>query len=311
MSHGAILLYAAAVILGFVTISISVLGTIRSHIGTYWFLIGFYAFFTLDITVELIRDYLLLNQAYSSFQTIYATFAVGIPIDSIALLAAILYLHHSLEVKHLGSRNWAVLLVSAWAIGGYFVPGAVSVDVTKLIFRFNLSVLLAQMAYLLMLLYIVVVGFASLRRDRTRREQVLYSAFVLFGLIGFAETMFSVAALLKDPTFIIGRGDFSLSASAVAYVLFGLVMIYFFGAFLLNDARPAPEVADTFAARFGLSPREQEVVALLNRGMSNREIAEKLFVSLATIKTHVHNVYEKTGAASRFELFHLQGDSSG
>lgn len=46
-------------------------------------------------------------------------------------------------------------------------------------------------------------------------------------------------------------------------------------------------------ATLNLSPRETEVLELLATGMSNAEIATKLFVSLNTIKTHTSKLYEK------------------
>ena len=49
----------------------------------------------------------------------------------------------------------------------------------------------------------------------------------------------------------------------------------------------------------GLSPREREVAELLARGLDNKTIATKLFVSVATVKDHVHNILEKTGLTNR------------
>ena len=46
-------------------------------------------------------------------------------------------------------------------------------------------------------------------------------------------------------------------------------------------------------ARLGLSKRELEVLQLMAEGMSNHQIAERLFVSLNTIKTHSARVFEK------------------
>lgn len=43
----------------------------------------------------------------------------------------------------------------------------------------------------------------------------------------------------------------------------------------------------------GLSKRELEVLGLISEGLSNEEIAEKLFISLNTIKTHTSNLFEK------------------
>jgi LuxR family transcriptional regulator, maltose regulon positive regulatory protein len=48
-----------------------------------------------------------------------------------------------------------------------------------------------------------------------------------------------------------------------------------------------------------LTQREAEVLRLLAQGLSNREIAQKLFVSEGTVKTHVHNLHRKLGAQSR------------
>ena len=48
-----------------------------------------------------------------------------------------------------------------------------------------------------------------------------------------------------------------------------------------------------------LSSREREVLGLSARGTSNREIAESLFISEATVKTHLVHVYEKLGVRDR------------
>ncbi len=52
----------------------------------------------------------------------------------------------------------------------------------------------------------------------------------------------------------------------------------------------------------GLSERETEIVVLAARGFSNRRIAEELYLSEATIKRHLANVYQKVGVRSRNEV---------
>lgn len=48
-----------------------------------------------------------------------------------------------------------------------------------------------------------------------------------------------------------------------------------------------------------LTPREAEVLRLLNQGLSNRQLATRLFLSVGTVKTHTHRLYRKLGVRSR------------
>lgn len=58
------------------------------------------------------------------------------------------------------------------------------------------------------------------------------------------------------------------------------------------------------ARRSTLTLRESEIAALAAAGLSCREIAEWLTVSVNTVKTHLRHVYEKCGVRSRIELAH-------
>jgi DNA-binding NarL/FixJ family response regulator len=62
---------------------------------------------------------------------------------------------------------------------------------------------------------------------------------------------------------------------------------------------PVADEADRPAALAALTPRETEVLRLVGRGLSNREIAEELFVVEQTAKTHVSRVFAKLGLRDR------------
>jgi len=55
----------------------------------------------------------------------------------------------------------------------------------------------------------------------------------------------------------------------------------------------------------GITRRELEILGLISQGMSNREIAEKLFVSENTVKTHSSRVFDKLGAKRRTQAVQL------
>lgn len=57
-----------------------------------------------------------------------------------------------------------------------------------------------------------------------------------------------------------------------------------------------------------LTPREIEVVGMVAKGLSNKEIGAKLFIAEGTVKIHLHNIYEKLGIGRRAELVRVADD---
>jgi len=56
---------------------------------------------------------------------------------------------------------------------------------------------------------------------------------------------------------------------------------------------------ESLVAKLELSPRELEILGLMAEGNSNQEIANRLFVSLSTVKTHIQNLFEKLDVKRR------------
>ena len=55
----------------------------------------------------------------------------------------------------------------------------------------------------------------------------------------------------------------------------------------------------------GITKREREIVMLIKAGKTNQEIADELFISVATVKDHNHNLFRKSGVRNRLELANL------
>jgi DNA-binding CsgD family transcriptional regulator len=73
---------------------------------------------------------------------------------------------------------------------------------------------------------------------------------------------------------------------------------------LLHDAGLTPTPTD---GALGLTPHEEAVVALVARGLTNREVGRDLYITPRTVAYHLSNVYAKLGVTSRRELVRLHG----
>ena len=72
------------------------------------------------------------------------------------------------------------------------------------------------------------------------------------------------------------------------------------GESIYPDSTPILKIGDTVSERF--SERELEVLRLVVAGETDAAIAEKLFISMATVKTHIQNMKNRTGFRNRTEL---------
>jgi DNA-binding CsgD family transcriptional regulator len=68
------------------------------------------------------------------------------------------------------------------------------------------------------------------------------------------------------------------------------------------DPLTLPHGMEDFFRRHEISPREADIIAEICNGLSNQEIADKLFISLQTVKDHTSRIYSKTNVRNRMQL---------
>lgn len=90
-----------------------------------------------------------------------------------------------------------------------------------------------------------------------------------------------------------------------------LVPIFFLSLYLDKNFVDPDEKQDfdkslaDFIEKYQISKRESEIVQLICRGNSNQDISDSLFISLQTVKDHIHHIYLKTGVKNRVQLTNL------
>jgi DNA-binding CsgD family transcriptional regulator len=70
----------------------------------------------------------------------------------------------------------------------------------------------------------------------------------------------------------------------------------------IDETLPLHSGIEDFFIRSEISPREAEIIREICNGLSNQEIADKLFISLQTVKDHTSRIYSKTNARNRMQL---------
>jgi two-component system, NarL family, response regulator LiaR len=130
-----------------------------------------------------------------------------------------------------------------------------------------------------------------------RKTILLYGLAMaaLTGILKFIEYRFFVRDLSLE---------FYLGAVAVLFTAVGVWAGMKLTRRKVVVADPGFKFNEAELQRLGISKREYEVLKLMAQGLSNQEIADKLFVSLNTVKTHSSNLFMKLDARRRTQAIH-------
>ena len=104
-----------------------------------------------------------------------------------------------------------------------------------------------------------------------------------------------------------GANGYILKRSPPARLLEAIVELYHGGSPMSSDIarkivlsfQHKPE--EKIQEEFHITPREQEILQQLSKGLSYQELADKLFISSKTVRKHIFNIYEKLHVNSRME----------
>lgn len=190
---------------------------------------------------------------------------------------------------------WAVACVAisvGGALAGERPPGSLPTAASAVTLVFKLGMMYGSMARALMAIRWID---DPLERGGLRR-------FVLLQLCGFLA--FDLA--VRDVTSLAGVHTpdtvIALVQVAGSYPALWWLTIFLRRRAVARPAEPLPADLKAELAALGLSARECEVIELLLLGLSQKEVAERLFISPDTSKKHTYNAYRKLGVRNRVQL---------
>lgn len=183
---------------------------------------------------------------------------------------------------------WVLSVVFFFLVTSFplFLNGGHTVDVSK-------GYLAANIFGMTFLLYATIVAIRN--RKGLPSEYLcmpaIMSILLVLGAVSIMNDAFHFGALLHGPEF---------PFSPVFFFLVNVLNVVVCLRFLVQAREDAPgkhPISD-----IDLSGRESEIVPLIIEGLSNEDIASRLFISPHTVKNHVTSIFRKAGVTNRFDL---------
>jgi DNA-binding CsgD family transcriptional regulator len=215
------------------------------------------------------------------------------------VFAWLMLIQFSFGISGRKNSNWFVfwfLLInfSIVIVVGYFIAKTSALKPISLIKYYFIS-----MHFLYSLLFCLFTGFTRKGRpvihDYDRRRIgfgiFLIMIFQCMTLLFYNSQVY--IAVIFTLTFFAGNTFLPI------YLTYGTVFTVF-TSITENDFS-----FEDFCKKFEVSPRETDIVREICNGLSNKEISEKLFISLQTVKDHTHRIYIKINVKSRVQLIYM------
>lgn len=260
-----------------------------------------YILFTVLLVIEVLKKYLSLNVASYSDSTWYALSAVYQVVNSALTVAT---MHFILGVFQVRSRKSITLIfLGMMVIGDIFLfpPFGAVLGPEKDTVHLGIGGKIASAWFFASFTAALVLGFILFRRVWRTDKQNFVLGLLLFGAFGWGETLIGQIYSLNH-SIAIRTTESNFLFSSIPYALYGVFIIYYFLHYY-GSAQVATEgPSEAFLAKYAITDREHELIVKIIQGKSNADIASELVISLATVKTHLHNIYAKTGVDGRYDL---------
>jgi DNA-binding CsgD family transcriptional regulator len=149
---------------------------------------------------------------------------------------------------------------------------------------------------------VVAFGFKRIQ-DPTVRSLACTSIVIALIMVVLISAEHWVGSLPGSPPLLREYGFAELGY----YLAAAILLLVYALRYLFKWESPAVPAAlpDQFIVKYGISPREREIISMMLQGYGNRKISETLFISALTVKNHIYHIYQKTGVANKVQLINI------
>jgi DNA-binding CsgD family transcriptional regulator len=301
MQHLLIAYELLVIMIGLAALSIALSWVLRTGEADVRNFCILYALFTIVMVIEVLRKYLSLNVAgYSAWNWHFLT-RVYMVFNRAVILAAIYFLLAAYRIKARKPLMLGAALTMVIATGMLFTPVGAVLDTDNQVIRLGAGYGIAEAWYVSAFTFVMVLGWGWLHRVWKADRRMFFIGLMIFATIGYMETVRTFLQYVHAPELTMAAQSGFLYSS-IPYGLYGIFVTVYFLGFFTPASIEVDQLFEAFLSRHGITGRERDIILKVAEGKSNSAIATELYVSTATVKTHLHNIYAKIGVDSRYDL---------
>lgn len=301
MEHLQIAYDLFVIMIGLAALSIVVFWAVRTGEADLRDFSILYVCFTLVLAVLVLKKYLFLNVEDYSARAWYLLSGAEQALNFAVIVAVIHFFTGVYRVR----AGWMItiffLVVMLMCILLIPSPIGAVLDADSRTIRFGIGFRIATVGYFASFTFMLALGYGLLRRAWHTERRNFLIGLLGFATVGYVETALNLPQSLRI-TVVTLSNENGFLFSSIPYALYGIFLIFYFLRYPVRAPLEMDSLPEAFISRYGITDREREIILKVIQGKSNADIAGELFISLATVKTHLHNIYRKIEVESRYDL---------
>jgi len=296
MSQFILLTYAISLIFGLITIGASGALALWTRKKSLLLSFLFYLAYTFDMFAEIIHKYILINIPFW-WEKLSLIWNPVMIFSRFFLLFAILISTHCLLFR--GCRKRSVFIYSLFTAVCSLISLIIYINSGQ---SETLENSIPDYIYFVLIPIILTIGVIHIYRSKQIVSEFLNQLEYSLTKKVFVTFLLSSPLIINDDLIFL-KSTFKFAP--LVYTLISLLLLYciirLFLSFRISYGSNDPANSTEFE-KYGISEREKEIILLVLKGYSNKQISEKLFISLSTVKSHIYTIFKKMNVKTRFEL---------
>lgn len=248
-----------------------------------------------------LKKYLFLNVEDYSARLWYLISGVLQLVQFAVIVAALHFLLGVYQVRFRKAITFVFLAIMLVCYGLILSPIGAVLDVNSRTIRLGIGFQIASVWYFISFTLMLALGYGWLRRVWRTDKRNFTLGLLIFATFGYGETLTNLPWTLST-TVVAVSAESNFLFTSIPYALYGIFLINYFLHYPVPMSIGIDDLSEGFLSQYGITDREREIILKVVQGKSNADIASELFISLATVKTHLHNIYQKIGVDSRYDL---------
>lgn len=305
MKHIIFLYFTFVFALGFLSVAITIFLYLRFKIKLIKYYLYFFLFLTYSFIIHLftfykhyyvISDYLILELIILYLKILGQGFGLFIiPFFSFNLIGAAFNTNKKIVFGFLPFMTFLFIVASIFYQSDLHQKIHLMLFASKIIIGIRIIIIL----------YCILKFFNRVKKIKEYEIKLFVKAIITTTLIVIPIMVSDF--FISQFRFFINNIEVSPNHLGIFYLVWNLVSLsfvlwYFVYKFKKIDTGKNLAI---LSKNYNITEREKEIVYLIAEGLSNKEICDKLFVSMPTVKTHIQNIYQKTNVTNRVELVNL------